>query len=232
MFSLFYMLLQKVVYSFHYRVRKNKSLLQDKLLRNGQVRWLDMGASKNYSQDFFYCDIIEPEDVPAEIKNKYFKFDATKPLSQKDIDLMGKYDFIRMQHVFEHFTPEDSLIVLSNCYELLNPDGLLLITVPDLRKHMTRYFFKASDKHWSFADWAKTRIKAASPPSFYFSVFAHSVPHQPHLWCYDREGLEFQIKQSGKFKNIKRLGVFSSLSGIPFTHNRPMEDLCILAQRA
>jgi len=106
----------------------------------------------------------------------------------------------------------------------------LIITTPDLKIHINNYLNNGYKKWNGFKWWAHKRIPMNSPMSFYFSVFAHSMPWEKHKWCYDFEGLEFLIKRSKKFKNIMELKIDDKLASVPFTHNRPEEDVCILAQ--
>lgn len=205
--------------------------LKEKLLKENKTRWLDFGANLNNNDNFNFSDILDENLVPKEMRERYFFWDGRKPLEDIQKQKMGKFDFIRMQHVYEHFTPEEGQLVLNNAFEILNDGGYLLITVPDLNKFIKRYQRKMLNYNWSFSDWAKTRIKNTAPQSFYFSIFTHSVPHQSHLWCYDREGLSYQIKNSITPKKITFLSPFHKLANIPFTHNRPLEDLCVLIQK-
>ena len=150
------------------------------------------------------------------------------------IKQMSKFDFIRMQHVFEHFTREEGQICLKNCANLMKRDAYILITVPDLRAHIQKYLnneYRKSnepDKN-DFSAWAQRRIPGNAPNSFYFSVFAHSMSFEPHKWCYDARGLIYQLKKTGKFSNIKELKISDELASKPFTHNRPEEDVCVIA---
>jgi hypothetical protein len=63
------------------------------------------------------------------------------------------------------------------------------------------------------------RIAKDAPNSFYFSIFAHSMIYESHKWCYDNDGLIYQLKKSNKFKNIWELKHSGSLALNPFTHN-------------
>jgi predicted SAM-dependent methyltransferase len=137
---------------------------------------------------------------------------------------------IRMRHVFERFSMEDGLTVLERCSELLNDDAYILITVPDLRIFVDLYYSRSLHTMPGFKEWALTRIPAKAPKVFTSPFFTHSVPHQQCLWRYDEEDLRFQLDRTEKFKNIQRLSLVNPLSNIPFTHNRPHEDLCILAE--
>jgi hypothetical protein len=57
------------------------------------------------------------------------------------------------------------------------------------------------------------------------------MPQQQHKWCYDVKGLKYMLGLSDKYTAIKQLKISSELASVPFTHNRPEEDLCVLAQR-
>lgn len=198
--------------------------LNAKLLSENKTSWLDVGCGGNFEANFKYIDRFPIDTI--EKKDLYFQADIVN-LSDDDIKKIGKFDLIRMQHVFEHFTPEDGLKVLDNCSKLLNNDGYILISTPDLNKFIAMYLNSDIRKYY---DWAKTRIDVESPDSFYFSIYTHSVLHEKHEWCYDAKGLIYQLEKSNKFKNIRELKLDDELANIPFTHNRPIEDVCVLAQ--
>jgi len=231
-FSKYYNIKFRLIHSYHYRVKKNKCLIEDDLLKNKQTKWLDLGSSINHSnQNFHFADLYPIEECLEEMKSKYHQLDISKPLEEDVKNKLGKFDFIRMQHVFEHFTYEEASIVIDNCYELLEENGKLLISVPDLDIYLKRYFNGSLKYISSFGPWAHKRIKENSPRSDYFSIYAHSMLHEKHLWCYNKQGLINKITTSGKFKNVKKIGLLNKLAGIPFTHNRPEEDLCIIATK-
>ena len=207
------------------RARANRGL-REKLIRERKTKWLEIGCGGTFEENFMYVDLFP--DTLVNKQGAYHRLDIVHA-TKEELDKLGKFDLIRMQHVFEHFSPEDGLAVLNNCAHLLNPDGYLLISTPDLRKYIGFYL---TDQIRNNYDWALNRVKKESPNSFYFSVFTHSVRHERHEWCYDAEGLIYQIKQIEKFKNIKEIKLTDSLANIPFTHNRPNEDVCVLAQLA
>lgn len=212
--------------------------LKEKLLSQGKTRWLDIGSAENFEEGFFYMDILPLKSFKTKsIKNvekkygkKYFHHDITN-LSEKAIKELGKFDYIRMQHTFEHFSYEGGQEALKNCAKLLKKDGTLTISVPDLRIHVQRYLNNDYKKWDGFKWWALKRIPANSPSSFFFSIFAYSMPWEQHKWCYDYEGLEFQLKKTKQFKDIRELKLDNELTNVPFTHNRPEEDVCIIATR-
>lgn len=217
--------------SYHLRYKNKSKSLKNVLQQSGKTRWMDMGSSVSFTENFFFADLYPIEEAKPEIKDRYFQFNATEDLSDELASKMGKFDLIRMQHVYEHFTPEQGEIALKNCHSLLKDDGYILITVPDLKIFVERYRRNCLDTSWTFTDWAETRIEKGAPQSYYFSIFTHSVLYQSHHWCYDEAGLIYALEKTGLFKDIKRLSLFDKLAEIPFTHNRAWEDLCILARK-
>jgi SAM-dependent methyltransferase len=203
--------------------------LRTRLLRAGKTRWLDVGSGDRAEPGFLRMDTSPVKNIPARLCRGYICHDIRK-LTARDAAKFGKFDLVRMQHVFEHFTPEDGRLVLKNCARLLKKGGIILISVPDLEIHIRNYLrdkYKTSSFRW----WANERLPKGSPNSFYFAMFAHSWPHIPHEWCYDYAGLRFQLKTCGEFKSIRRLDLKDPLASDPFTHNRPDEDVCAMAVR-
>lgn len=204
--------------------------LKEILIKNNKTKWLDIGNGGNFDKGFFYVDLFPEGVINPNFKDRYFRIDILNA-PEKELEKLGKFDLVRLQHTFEHFSYEEGKIVLKNCAKILNKDGYILITTPDLRIHIQKYL-NDDYKNWKgFKWWANRRISENAPNSFYFSIFAHSMPFEQHKWCYDYEGLEFILKESNEFKNIKELKINNELAEIPFTHNRPEEDVCVIAQK-
>jgi predicted SAM-dependent methyltransferase len=207
--------------------------LREQLHANNQTVWLDLGCGQNAAEPGFrYADILPPESVKKSIRDKYAQLDIVN-CTPEELAVAGTFDFVRAQHMFEHLTWEDGLQALHNIDHLLKPNGILLLTVPDLRIHIERYL-KNDYSEWSpdWLGWAEERVSADAPPSALFSVFAHSKPGEEHKWCYDAEGLLYQLNRSGHFTEIRELPVADPLAEEPFTHNRSNEDLCVIARKA
>jgi predicted SAM-dependent methyltransferase len=230
-FAKYYELKTRFFDSYHLRFKNKSSTLSNLLEEEGKTRWLDMGSSSSFTKNFYFADLYPKEEAKPELKDRYYQFNATEEISEELLKEMGTFDLIRMQHVYEHFTPEQTDIVLANCHKLLNQGGYLLVTVPDLKIFVDRYRRNCLDVSWSFTDWAETRIEKGSPQSDYFSIFTHSVLYQSHHWCYDEAGLINSINKKGLFQDVKRMSLFDKLAEIPFTHNRAWEDLCVIATK-
>jgi len=204
--------------------------LKEKLLKLNRNRWLDIGCNRNFENKFYYMDVFLEKEIPKQYRLKYFKINILKA-TKKQLESVGKFDLVRMQHVLEHVGYEDGLVVLKNVARILAPKGILIITVPDLMINIKKYLNKSFNKWRTFRSWAQKRIPAGAPPSFYFSVYAHSLPVTPHKWCYDYDGLKYELSLSDCYKKIKKLKFTDKLASYPFTHNRPEEDICIIANK-
>ena len=204
--------------------------LKEKLIKEGKTRWLDVGSGGNFEEGFYYLDILLLDNSKSKYEDKYFKKDICK-LTKKDFEKLGKFDYIRMQHFFEHLSIEDGQKALKNIAKLLNKNGYITISTPNLQVHIDSYLNNKYRNWDGFKWWANKRIPEDAPNSFYFSIFAHSMPWESHKWCYDYEGLKFMLEKSGLFSEIYELKLDDKLANIPFTHNRPEEDVCVIARK-
>ena len=228
LFKILYRIRFRFVYIYHNRFKTYN--LEKYLLESNKLDWLDIGSSANKSNlNFEFCDLYPVEECIPEFREKYFQIDITKELSQAPS--FNQYDFIRMQHVFEHFTFEQADTVLKNCSKMLKKGGILLITVPDLDIIINLYKKNIFKENTKFYNWAIKRIEKDASPSDFFSIFTHSHLHQEHKWCYNKNGLFEKIKSSELFDTPQKINLLDSYCSIPFTHNRPEEDLCVLARK-
>ena len=81
-FSKYYQIKYRLIHSFHYRFRKGTSLFENELLKNNQIRWLDLGSSINHAnKNFYFADLYPIEECLEEMKPKYFQLNISTPIS-------------------------------------------------------------------------------------------------------------------------------------------------------
>ena len=207
--------------------------LRQHLLESGRRQWLEIGCGGKLEDNFHYVDTYPEGIVDRSARGRYSRLDIVNA-SPQELEKLGRFDLVRMQHVFEHFTPEDGKRVLENVGALLSAGGFLLITTPDLRIHARTYLnggYRDNVRMEPYNSYAHMRIPEDAPNSFYFSVFAHSLLYEKHLWCYDFDGLKYQLNRAGLFEDIQEIGLEHPFASFPFTHNRPEHDVCVLARR-
>lgn len=61
---------------------------------------------------------------------------ATLPPVPDDLRQMGPWDMIALIHGIEHFYSWDAFELIRGCFELLRPEGQLILEQPDLEKCM------------------------------------------------------------------------------------------------
>ena len=200
--------------------------LQNWLISTGRTRWIDVGSGGRFDDGFECVDVLPPELLTDDMRSRYHRFSMVDP--SPDLEDLGTFDLVRAQHVLEHLSWEDGGRFIANCLRIMHSDSVLLITVPDLRRHIEWYQSGYQDQS-GFRSWAEQRVPSDATPSMYFSVFAHSMLYESHKWCYDDDGLRFQLEKFNELDEVRILPVTDVLAEIPFTHNRPDEDLCAIA---
>lgn len=204
--------------------------LEESLIAENKLRWLDVGCSINLVDSFEGIDVFPESSVDVRRRSRYHQLDIVNA-NDKELKSLGTFDLVRSQHMLEHVTFEEAVHVLENCAKLLKKGSYIVITVPDLRVYIQKYL-NNEFKDWpEYTYWAHKRLPEGAPNSAYFSYYTHAMPNDQHKWCYDYEGLEFQLRRTGLFMNIRELKSNDSFASNPFTHSRPIEDVCIIAQK-
>lgn len=135
--------------------------------------------------------------------------DLTKPFKFPE----NSVDYIYSSHTFEHFTYEESTFVLSECYKVLKPGGVLRIIVPDFESVVNKYFEnKVTDPTVAARKFHVNSgfFEIPVPNSFFPLIKFYFQKKNNHAFMYDEEGLKFQIKNAG-FIDMVRKGYNDSL---------------------
>jgi predicted SAM-dependent methyltransferase len=112
--------------------------LRENLIKQNKTHWLDVGCGRNFEDGFLFLDKFPKEFIDLKELDKYFQVDLLNA-SDDQLRFLGQFDLIRMQHVMEHFTFEDGKKVLQIIAKLLKNNGIILITVPDLKININKY---------------------------------------------------------------------------------------------
>jgi predicted SAM-dependent methyltransferase len=129
--------------------------------------------------------------------------DITKGLPGiKDNTAEGVY----CSHVLEHMSLEHFRIALRNTYKMLKPGGIFRIIMPDLEVLVRDYITDKDVKHDPEA--SITLIKRMMMgvevrPRSFKAVTKHLFGYLEHLWLWDWESTEKELRDAG-FTNIRR----------------------------
>jgi SAM-dependent methyltransferase len=126
-FILFYFPLKLITKKINKKIPNLSLNALIKVTRNKKLKILDVGCGEGkflkglYQLGFRHISGIDP----------FMTSEQTKPflMDKKELHSINqKYDIITFHHVFEHM--EDTNKTLKKCYELLNPNGKIIIRVP------------------------------------------------------------------------------------------------------
>ena len=134
------------------------------------------------------------ENIEWNKKNKIFFADATKkiPLSTNSVEC------IYTSHMLEHLSRDGALSFLDESLRILKKDGILRITVPDLKNIINDYLTEGD------ADEFMERLYVEAPSignlTAKLKLFIFGYRH--HQWMYDGKSLSMLMKKRG-FRNVK-----------------------------
>lgn len=134
------------------------------------------------------------ENIEWNKKNKIKYADATKhiPLSSNSVEA------IYTSHMLEHLSREGAKSFLNEAKRVLKIDGVLRVSIPDLKIEVERYLINED------ADEFMTSLLVEAPPinTLKQKVFLFLNGYRHHQWMYDGKSLSSLFKELG-FKNIK-----------------------------
>lgn len=118
----------------------------------------------------------------------------------------GTVDGAYCSHVLEHMSLEHFRTALRNTYKMLKPGGIFRIIMPDLEVLVRDYVNDKDVKHDPEA--SITLIKRMMMgvevrPRNFMAVTKHLFGYLEHLWLWDWESTEKELRDAG-FTNIRR----------------------------
>ena len=127
-------------------------------------------------------------------KNKIFFADATKKIPLKD----NSVECVYTSHMVEHLSRSGVILFLKEAHRVLKEDGILRISIPDLRIFTNNYLSEGD------ANKFMEELFVEAPPitnlkeklKLFFFGYRH------HQWMYDGKSLSLLIQNLG-FRNVK-----------------------------
>jgi SAM-dependent methyltransferase len=125
----------------------------DEYVASHTIRKLQIGAGTNPLPGWLNTD-LEPttEDV--------LLLDATKPLSFGD----AIFDYVFSEHMIEHITYQDGLLMMKEVFRVLKPDGKVRIATPDAIKIVGLFSKNKSEEQKEYIQMVVTEIMGLYSP--------------------------------------------------------------------
>jgi predicted SAM-dependent methyltransferase len=161
-------------------------------LSNSEVKKLHLGCGRNLLEGWLNTD-INP------VNGSSYRLDSTHPFPLPD----DAFHFVFSEHMIEHITFAQGQQMLSECFRVLRPGGVIRISTPDLSFLMDLYKEDRSDTHSAYIEWATKLIVPESPLASAAFVINNFVRAWGHRFIYNEQTLRFSLEQSG-FSHIVR----------------------------
>ncbi len=98
-----------------------------------KLKYLNLGCGKNYvsTEEWINIDFVS-------IGKDVISHNLLKGIPFED----NTFDLIYHSHVLEHFSKNDGINFIAECYRVLKPGGIIRVVIPDLEK-ITREYIKS-----------------------------------------------------------------------------------------
>jgi predicted SAM-dependent methyltransferase len=180
--------------------------------RTHPVRKLQIGAGRIDYPSWLNTDI---DPGPGEVY-----LDATKPFPTPD----GSIHYVFGEHVIEHLSYDDGLVMLRECYRVLAPGGKVRFATPNLLKYIQSF---QEPKSPEVQNYLRRKLElhgwppSSVPEAMILNMELRSFGHQ---YIYDPRTLSDRLAQAG-FKTIAEFPPGESddpqLQGIEARHKAP-----------
>ena len=159
-----------------------------KYFLNNKISKLHIGSGKNYKLGWLNCDI-------SPFSTNVIYTDVTKKFPFKDNSL----DYIYSEHMIEHISYKDGLLMLKECYRILKPNGIIRITTPDLFI-LIDILKNDQNKYNDYINWSHDENNLVDKNSI--EVFNNFFQSWGHKFIYSKDFMKSNLDKIG-FKNLE-----------------------------
>jgi predicted SAM-dependent methyltransferase len=114
-----------------------------------------------------------------------------------------EFDYIFSEHMIEHISHADGLLMLNECFRLLKPDGKIRISTPNLLFLVDLYKPDKSALQLEYIKWATDRFIPNVGAHEDTYVINNFVRDWGHSFIYDEKTLRLSLEKAG-FTNITK----------------------------
>lgn len=190
------------------RLKRRSRPIISTYLKNNEIKKLQIGCGNNTLDSWLNADLEYK-------KNEVAYMDAGRSFPLPD----ASFDYIYSEHIFEHLTLTQGIVMLGECYRVLKPGGRLRLATPDF-DFLVRMIQDPDKKiHKEYVKWSTEQFVYEVSNNFsedeYLTSFVvnNFFRDWGHKVLYNYEGLEAVLKKAG-FENIVRQEVGKSEIGV------------------
>jgi predicted SAM-dependent methyltransferase len=135
--------------------------------------------------------------------------DATEPFPLAN----NEFDYIFSEHMIEHISREDGLLMLNECFRVLKPNGKIRISTPNLSFLVELYQSDKSTLQLEYIKWATDIFIPHVGAHEDTYVINNFVRDWGHSFIYDEKTLRSSLEKAG-FTNITKCELNQSDSDV------------------
>ncbi len=172
--------------------RRFSSRAIGRYVASNRVRKLQLGAGRNSLPGWLNTDL-------ARKSGRVVFLDITKPFPIDD----DTFDYVYCEHMIEHISWYESLIMLQECRRILKPGGTIRIATPDLEVLVGLYNHNEGLLAERYIRWKTDRYLKGIPVYKASFVINNAFRNWGHQFLYDGDLLEMAMRNAG-FIDIRR----------------------------
>ena len=217
----------------HYQDRKTKKMLKGQCikaaigyLKQERVHKLQMGTGPNKLEGWFNTDLFPRSEG-------IYHLDASEPLPFDD----GVFDYIFSEHLIEHLTYDDAIMMLKECFRVLKVGGRIRIITPDIDRIISLRSPDKTELQRRYISWHMESFFPSISKDKEVFVINNAFSGFGHRFLYDYETLRESLHRAG-FDDVERMPYGHSndenLRGIDWRARDEMTSytgLCVEARR-
>jgi len=167
----------------------DQKISQDYFSQSG-LKKLHIGCGENILKDWLNSDYYPLHD-------SIFYLDATHKFPFAD----NTFDYVFSEHMIEHVPFSQGNFMLSECYRVLKPNGVIRISTPDLQFLMKLYQAEKTSLHHEYIHYAIANHVNYAPYDDAIFVINNFVRNWGHTFIYDEKTLTASLT-AAKFTHI------------------------------
>ena len=167
--------------------REEKAL--ESYFRLHDTRKLHLGCGLNYLPGWLNTDINPGR--------RRVRLNVTRPFPYAN----STFDYIYSEHMIEHLPFKAGNTMLSECFRVLKPGGMLRLVTPDLKFLIKLYQETDKKIHQDYISWNAAAFIGEAAPHDALSVINNYVRDWGHQYIYDVTSLSGALKNQG-FRDI------------------------------
>lgn len=203
-----------------------KRALKDYLNKHAIAK-LQIGTGPNRLGGWFNTD-ISPE------KEGVYHLDVSEEFPFAD----NSFDYVFSEHVIEHFTYDQGIEILRQCYRVMRSGGKIRVVTPHIDKIISLRNNKKTELQSRYIRWHITNFFPGKPEDAEIFVINNAFSGFGHRFLYDYETLSGSLMKAG-FSDVIQTpyGISSDghLNGIDWRAKDEMTSytgLCVEAKKA